>query len=176
MPDDYKRVQEALVDADAFSALYRENVRAVYHYLLSRTGSHQDAEDLTAQTFIAALETLHRFQRDSNFQAWLIGIARHKYLDEVHRQKRMVPLSEQTWEQQDWIEPEAQVMWQADVKRLAAALKNLASDRAEALQLRVYAGLSAREVGHMMGKSEGAINTLVYRAMQDLKKWMNRDE
>ncbi|MCI0712357.1 MAG: RNA polymerase sigma factor [Chloroflexi bacterium] len=169
---DYQRVQQARRDEDALAQLYRDHVKPVYHYLLSRTGDQQDAEDLTTQTFMAALENLHQFKKDASFAAWIMGIARHKLIDHLRRKTSTVNLDD-TKLQDDNLSPEEHVVHLLQTHELADLMGMLAPERAEALQLKVYGGLSTREVADRMGKSEGAVNNLVYRAIKDLRRWMN---
>lgn len=169
---DYKRVQQARRDEDAFSQLYRDHVKPVYHYLYSRTGNQQDAEDLTTQTFIAALENLHSFKRDASFAAWIMGIARHKFIDHLRKQTTVINLDNVVLQDDDTL-PEDHVVGLLQQHQLSDLMGMLTPDRAEALQLKVYGGLSTREVADRMGKTEGAVNNLVYRAIKNLRSWMN---
>ena len=77
-------VQAARSDREAFDALYRRYVDQVYRYCYSRVGHQADAEDLTDQTFLAALQRLPDYDGREEFAAWLFGIARHKCAD-YHR-------------------------------------------------------------------------------------------
>ena len=169
---DYQRVQQARRDEDAFADLYRDHVKPVYHYLLSRTGDQQDAEDLTTQTFMAALENLHQFKKDACFAAWIMGIARHKFIDYLRHQTANVNLDDAEL-QDDNLSPEEHVVRLLDCHELSALMSMLAPERAQALQLKVFDGLSTREIADRMGKSEGAVNNLVYRAIKDLRRRMN---
>jgi DNA-directed RNA polymerase specialized sigma24 family protein len=73
----------------AFDELYRRHLNRVYRYLLSQVGHIHDAQDLTAQTFIAALEGLTGrrvgYQPAGKFSLWLLGIARRKAADHFRR-------------------------------------------------------------------------------------------
>ncbi len=75
-------------DAAAFDALYRRYVTRVYRYCYSRTNNAQVAEDLTAQTFLAALEGIGRFRGDGSVAAWLFGIAANVCKGYYRYQKR----------------------------------------------------------------------------------------
>ncbi|HQE93025.1 MAG TPA: sigma factor [Anaerolineae bacterium] len=65
----------------AFAALYRRYLPRVYRYFYVRTGAVQPAEDLTSQTFMAALESLPRYRERGTFAAWLFAIASRRYAD-----------------------------------------------------------------------------------------------
>src|SRR5512133_2279387 len=73
--DEVNLAHEACANAEAFGELYRRHVTRVYRYHMAHTGNIKDAEDLTSQTFMAALEGIHSFHGSGSFAAWLLGIA-----------------------------------------------------------------------------------------------------
>src|SRR5512138_1447868 len=91
--DEPALVRAAQNDAQAFGALYDRYVQRVYRYCFYRTNHAPDAEDLTAQIFLAALEGLPRYRQDGHFAGWLFSIARKKVAD-FHRRTSHVPLDE----------------------------------------------------------------------------------
>jgi len=76
--DDARLAQQARADPEAFAELYRRHVRSVYRYHLAHTGDVRDAEDLTSQTFMAALEGIRSYRGTNPYITWLIGIAARK--------------------------------------------------------------------------------------------------
>ena len=76
--DDAGLAQQARTDPQAFAELYRRHVRSIYCYHLAHTGNIKDAEDLTSQTFMAALEGIRSFRGMAPYITWLIGIASRK--------------------------------------------------------------------------------------------------
>jgi RNA polymerase sigma-70 factor, ECF subfamily len=78
--DETDLVQQAMEDIEAFAELYRRNLTRVYRYHVAHTGNPKDAEDLTSQTFIAALEGIRTFRGTGSFAAWIMGIASRKRL------------------------------------------------------------------------------------------------
>jgi len=91
--DEVALVRAAQTDAEAFAVLYDRYVQRLYHYCHHRTNNARDAEDLTAQTFLAALEGFPRYRQDGHFAAWLFAIARNKVMD-YYRRAPNVPLEE----------------------------------------------------------------------------------
>ncbi len=80
--EEERLVAEARRDRGAFVQLYDRYLTPIYRYLLSRVGNRQDAEDLTSQVFLAALERFGQYQgRGKSFAAWLFTIARNKAID-----------------------------------------------------------------------------------------------
>ena len=76
--------------AGDFATIYRQYVTPVYRYLYLQVGNPHDAEDLTATTFSRALTTIHRYEEQGNFAAWLFSIARHTLRDYQRRQRPRV--------------------------------------------------------------------------------------
>ena len=76
--DDERLAWEARRSQDAFGELFRRHFQRVYRYHMSKTGCADEAEDLTSQTFMAALENIAADRADGSFAAWLLGIARRK--------------------------------------------------------------------------------------------------
>ncbi len=156
--------------------LYDRYADRVYRYALARLGSVPDAEDVTAQTFLAALEGYQRYAQRGSVAAWLFGIARHKIQDSYRQDRHWLPLENA----HDMPSPAAELDDAVDdelwLSKAVQAIGYLSSERAEALTLRIFGGLSAAEIGKMMGKSEDAVRMLVRRAVQDLQTQLHLSE
>jgi RNA polymerase sigma-70 factor (ECF subfamily) len=170
LPDDKTLARDALTDRDAFAQLYRRHADRVYRYLLVRLGDQHLAQDVTAQTFLAALERLATYRGEGEFLSWLLAIARHKAADALRSRMSTLPLEAAA----DVESPQAPVDQVVEARlrldEIAQALRSIAPERAEALALRVVGGLSAAEAGVVMGKSEAAVKMLVSRAIHDLRE------
>ncbi|MHB8819850.1 MAG: RNA polymerase sigma factor, partial [Bellilinea sp.] len=92
--DESDLVEAARKDLREFGVLYKRFVTPVFRYLYSRTGNLHEAEDITAQTFLIALETFERFRGDGHFSSWLFGIARNKVIDHYRQRKPVVPIED----------------------------------------------------------------------------------
>jgi RNA polymerase sigma-70 factor (ECF subfamily) len=168
--------QQARQNPDAFAELYRRHVDRVYGFHLARTGSPHDAQDLTAETFIAALQGLTRYRELGSFAAWLLGIARHKMVSHFRGRKPESPL-EDAFELPDPAPlPEALADRRIEMAQVSRALQKLVPERSEAILLCVFAGLTAREAGQVMGKSQAAVKMLVYRGLGDLRQSLTLDQ
>lgn len=157
-----------------FAQLYQHHVEQVYRFLFFRLGNQQDAQDVTAQTFLSAWESFASFRGQSSVATWLFVIARRRLVDYFRsrgftEQQRTQPL-ESVVELPDRINPPlVQVMQRLQVEQVVQALGQLSDERAEALSLRLFAGLSAREIAQVMNKSEAAVKMLVHRGLGELK-------
>jgi RNA polymerase sigma-70 factor, ECF subfamily len=152
-----------------FGQFYEQNVERIYRYLLARTGSVVEAEDLTAETFHAALEGYARC-RPGEGPTWLAGIARHKLIDSFRHKKNLGPLEWSAERTMDGPSVEDQVGRRLDMARVARALRVLPVERAEALALHYFAGLGMAEIGRILGRSEEAAKKLVQRGLAELKQ------
>ncbi|MBD6615714.1 sigma-70 family RNA polymerase sigma factor [Komarekiella sp. 'clone 1'] len=172
MKSDEELAQEAQHCSEAFAELYRRNLKAVYSYHLAKVGNIHDAQDLTAQTFLVAQEAISSFRGRGKFAAWLLGIARRKTADYFRRKRPTLPLEEASQVADGTISPDELVTRQLSLEQIAQALSLLTPERAEAVALQIFAGLSAAEVGQVMGKSEAAVKMLICRALKDLRKYL----
>jgi RNA polymerase sigma-70 factor (ECF subfamily) len=167
--DDVTLARRARADPHAFAELYRRYMEPIYRFHLIRTSNVQDAQDLTSQTFLAALESIESYRGQGSFAGWLFGIASHKVAD--HYRRRHVSASLEAIEEMTDPEPypEEVAATRLQLTQVARALATLAPDQAEALTLRLSGGLSALEVGRIMGRSEAAVKMLVHRGLRNLQ-------
>lgn len=170
---DLALVRMAAEDMSAFSTLYERYATQVYRYLLVRVGNVHDAQDLTSQTFMAAMKGLKSFHGQSPFGAWLLGIARNKAAD-MFRQRRPVSELDEAVETADsGDDMEEMIDQQMAVEKIARKLKTISPDRAEALSLRLFGGLEVNEIATIMKKQESAVRMLVFRGLRDLQAQLN---
>jgi DNA-directed RNA polymerase specialized sigma24 family protein len=90
--DEAALIQAAQQSASRFTPLYRKYALPVYRYFYSRLGSPAEAEDLTSQVFLEALESLPRFRRGSSFPVWLFTIVRRRAIDHYRRKRLNVSI------------------------------------------------------------------------------------
>src|SRR5690349_22881746 len=165
-------------DADAFAALYDRYVDLVYRYVYFRVGSHALAEDLTSETFLRALRRIADFTwQGRDFGAWLVTIARNLVTD--HFKSSRFRLEVTTGEMLDANEversPEDSVLESLSNAALLDAVRRLIPQQQECVTLRFLQGLSVAETARVMGKNEGAIKTLQYRAVRTLARLLPDD-
>ena len=166
---DVELARRAARNPDAFTELYHRYLPGIYRYHLARTGHVQEAEDLTAQTFLTALESISSFSGRGSLSSWLFGIASHKLADHCRRSRIELPL-EQAEDLQSTVPLPVEVAMQhLELARVARVLRLISPERAEALVLCLFGGLSMAEAAHTVGKSEAAVKMLVHRGLSDLQ-------
>jgi RNA polymerase sigma-70 factor, ECF subfamily len=154
---------------EAFAALYQRHLLKIYRYHLAQTGNVADAQDLTSQTFMAALEGIAGFRGAGSFVAWLMGIARRKCALFFRQRKPEVSLDVADDQPGSNFPAEQMVGERLQMEQIQRALHTLSPDRSEALALCLFGELSAAEAGRVLGKSEAAVKMLVFRGLRDLR-------
>jgi RNA polymerase sigma-70 factor (ECF subfamily) len=154
---------------EAFAVLYQRHIRKIYCYHLARTGNVADAQDLTSQTFMAALTGIAGFRGAGSFVAWLMGIAHNKCALFFRQRKPEVPLEAADDQLIPGMPTEQSVGERLKTEQLRRALNNLSPERAEAITLCLFGDLTSAEAGRVLGKSEAAVKMLVFRGLRDLR-------
>ena len=169
--DDASLAYEARTDPQAFAELYRRHVLSIYRYHLAHTGNVKDAEDLTSQTFIAALEGIRSFRGTGPYITWLIGIASRKraLFFRGRGNKPEIPLDAALHVPASSLPTDKAAAQRLQIDQLIGALRTISQDRAEAIILCFFSELSAAEAGLVLGKSEAAIRMLISRGLHDLR-------
>jgi len=168
--DERDLAQLATTDIEAFAELYRRHLTRVYRYHVAHVGNVKDAEDLTSQTFIAALEGVRSFRGSGSFAAWILGIASRKRLMFYRRSKPEVPLEDAIHYPSPGLPTDQAAAQRLQLESVSRALRKLSPERAEALILTYFGGLSQAEAGRVLNKSEAAVKMLISRGLQDLRE------
>jgi RNA polymerase sigma-70 factor (ECF subfamily) len=146
----------------ALLALYDQALPDVYGYLLRRCDSPTTAEDLTAETFLAAVAAVQKGTVERLTAAWLVGVARHKLVDHWRRRARdernLAAVADEVVEAED--------PWDAELDASVAhtVLASLGPHHRAALTLRYLDGLSVPEVAKLLGRTVHATEALLVRA------------
>lgn len=168
--DDIQLADMSRTDSNAFAELYQRHVTPIYRYHMAHTGNVKDAEDLTSQTFMAALESIHSFRGTGSFAAWIFGIAANKKAMFFRNLKPQVQLDEALQIPNSQLAPDQLANQRLKLESITRALKQLSTDRADALTLTFFGGLSNAEAARVMRKSEASIKMLISRGLQDLRE------
>jgi RNA polymerase sigma-70 factor (ECF subfamily) len=165
--DEIKLARDAVANVDAFAELYRLHVTRLYR---ARTGNVKDAEDLTSQTFMAALEGIRSFRGSGSFAAWVMGIASKKRLMHFRGSRPEVPLDAALHYPSLSLPTDKAATQRLELESVTRALKQISPDRAEAIILVYFGGLSNLETSRVLNKSEAAVKMLISRGLQDLRE------
>jgi RNA polymerase sigma-70 factor (ECF subfamily) len=169
VPDVIERAR--LGDRAAFAELYDAHVDAVYRYVLYRVREPSDAEDVTSDVFTRAFANIHRYRwQGKSFLAWLYTIARNAVTDRRRRARPTVDLDNAYGVAQDGPTAHDHAVRGEQVDALRGAVKHLTTEQQEVLLLRFVENMSSRQVAQALGKNEGAVRALQFRALGRLRK------
>lgn len=183
--DDSDRALVARVkagDATAFGTLHRRYYQKLYRFAYLRTGSREDAADIVSEAFCRALQRVanYEFRRSDSLYPWLHQIASNLIIDQARARPagRTLSLDAQLAEDLESFlnclvdeRPSAHEVLEAkEIHALVRdAIETLPADQAKAVHFRFVADLSIRDIAREMDRSEGAIKSLLHRALQGLR-------
>ena len=162
-------IEAAQSDPSRFAELYESNFHRVYAFVARRVSNRDEAQDVTAEVFHQALRNIGRFQwRGVPFAAWLLRIAANALADRWQRAARglEVPVDEAE------MENEAGRTETAEVERRAMLFQlvdRLPADQRLVIMRRFVDQKSIREIAQELGRSEGAVKQLQFRALETLR-------
>lgn len=156
----------------SMEVVYQQYARTVYRYLLGLTRDADLSEELTQETFYQAIRTSDRFDESCAVSTWLCAIAkrvlqthrrRHPVTEDVDARNLPVPSAEQA------------VLAEEDRVALLRCLHALPEPGREVVYLRLFGGLSFREIGAVLGRTENWARVTYYRAKEHLRKEVDAD-
>lgn len=160
------------LDPESFRAFYDDALPRVYGYFLHRCGgSVAVAEDLTQDTFLAAVAELKKDRQVRTPVAWIYGIARHKLLDHYRRQERSDRTTRAALEAEEEAQEHELVVDDTGEARERAivALGSVAATQRAALVLCYVDGFSVAEAAELLGRSVEAVESLLARGRQTFR-------
>jgi RNA polymerase sigma-70 factor, ECF subfamily len=165
--DEQLLVEAARRDPSRFAELYEQHVDRVYAYVLRRVGNRQEAEDITSQVFHQALEKIGSFEwRGAPFAAWLLRIAANATTDRWRERARehgnptKEPSEEFDFERAN------------ESARLFHLVRELPTEQRLVIEMRFAEEKSLKEIAETIGRTEGAVKQLQFRAIRFLRTRM----
>ncbi|MGD0200326.1 MAG: sigma-70 family RNA polymerase sigma factor [Bryobacteraceae bacterium] len=169
-------------DQDAFAALVRANDRGVLRLAMNLLRSPEDAYDVYQEAFLRVHKNLRSFRLDASFQTWLYRIVTNLCLDhlrkrKVRREESMVVETEEgvrdrvdaVIESREAGDPQRALLNRQLGARIQSVLAELTARERTVFQLRHYEGLRLRAIGQILGTSEEAAKTCLFRATQKMR-------
>jgi len=170
-----ERVQAG--EAEAFGLIYDRYLDTVFRFIYFRVGNRQLAEDLTGDTFLRALKRIGSFTwQGRDLGAWLVTIARNLVADHFKSGRYRLEITTGDVLDADQEDrgpegtPERAVVDHITNVTLLTAVKQLNPEQQECIVLRFLHGFSVAQTAYAMGKNEGAIKALQYRAVRALAR------
>ena len=162
------------LDHGAWDRLYQLTYPQVFRYVSSKVHGVADAEDITEEVFLGALQTVGNLRAtdESGFLGWLFQIARFKIADHLRRQYRRPtdPLDPELEIRDHAPTPEEEALRGEERDVVRTALAELTSEQQEVIVMKFSLGFDNARVAAILGKSPGAINQLQHRAIGALRR------
>ncbi|MBN1258983.1 sigma-70 family RNA polymerase sigma factor [Candidatus Peregrinibacteria bacterium] len=156
-------------DTEAFGHIYDALVKPIYRYIYYRVDP-EIAEDLTEETFLKIWQNLKKYKKGSHpFSSWVFRIAHNLVCDYYRKHQPIDEMNENTPDPHDHLNPVKSMSVKLDGIRLRKALKKLPENYQQVIILKYINGLENPEIATAVGKSEGAIRTLQFRALAQLR-------
>ena len=165
-------------DHAAFGEIVRRYQNAVFNLCYRMLGDYHEAEDAAQETFLRAFRHFHRFDTRRRFSTWLLSIASHYCIDRLRRRRvTFVSLDAPDVQRHRGhrVHPEEFLLQKEVADRVQAMLGQLTPDDRLVLILHYYYDMSYREIGEIMGLSEGAVKTRAHRARRALGKLLRSE-
>ena len=174
-----KWIAQAKRDPEAFEHLFKKYYQPIYNYVLRRLYNQTAAKDVTANTFVKALENLNKFQwRGVLFSSWLYRIATNEVNQYFRKNKRVVALSDEheatlksdITSDAEVINSESEMAKNIRSKQLHLALSTLKAKYQTVITLRYFEELSLKQISEILDLPENTVKTHIRRGLEQLKK------
>lgn len=155
--------------------VYQRHAQTVYKFLLAQCHDPDLAEELTQETFYQAVRSVGCFDGSCKVSVWLCQIAKHLWYQHLRKRKREVPMPEDPPEAPG-PSAEAGLLEKEGQMSLLRQVHGLPEQQREVVYLRAFGGLSFREIGDVMGKTENWARVTFYRSKEKLRNGGTSDE
>jgi RNA polymerase sigma-70 factor, ECF subfamily len=175
-PDDEELVSSARSgDREAFGRLVHRHHGVVFRYLLARVRDEDRAADLTQETFLKALRSIDSFRGEASFRTWLLSIARNEargsFRKEGLRGERALEEAAHVPDRKPG--PDQEAANELELGRVRELMLRLPEKQRLSVWLRVFDGLSFREVAEATGSTEGGARVNYFHGIRRLREWLD---
>jgi RNA polymerase sigma-70 factor (ECF subfamily) len=165
-----KQLDEQRDKESRLAGLYDEYFDKIAHYIYARIGDSNEAEDLAGEVFLRALESLKSYEeRGIPMQAWLFRIAHNASVDYLRKKGKVASVPIEGVTVVDGEDPAAVAEHKIEMEKVREAMRKLTPEQREVVQLRFFGGLSSKEVGTILKKSDGAVREMQRAAVEKLR-------
>jgi len=175
MIDGEKNIIERAIqgESSAFGHLYDHYMPMIYRFILLKVGRREEAEDLTHQVFLSALQNISGYKDMGHpFSSWLYRIARNSIIDASRTRKDSVSFYDLDMEPKIESAIEKTLDLKSELGSVMKAVQSLGEEQQDVVIMKFIEGFSNKEIAEALDKNEGAIRTIQHRAIEKLKKFL----
>lgn len=176
---EYRWIQESQKDPEAFRHLFNKYYNTIFNYVLRRTCNSSSAQDITANTFLKALDNIKKFKwKGISFSAWLYRIATNEIYQYHRKTKRTVTLSPEhianirgdSSSESALLETEEAIVKNKQFQRIHSAISSLEPKYQTVITLRYFENFTIREIADILKMSANTVKTHIRRGIIQLKE------
>ncbi|HEV2473785.1 MAG TPA: sigma-70 family RNA polymerase sigma factor [Chthonomonadales bacterium] len=177
--DEKASIERCLLnDSDAWNELIKRYESTLYRFAYSLCHNYEEAGDIVGQVLVSLYQNLHTFRKEGSFSSWLLSIARHSFLDQCVRGRRMTLLSLDEADENGKAareapdpapSPELTFISEETARQLARAVRNLPGYQRVVLHMYYARGMSYMDIAEETGLSIGTVKSRLNRARTMLK-------
>ena len=165
-----KKIDEQREKENRLTSLYDEYFDKIARYIYVHIGDRNEAENLAGEVFLKALESLKSYkERGIPMQAWLFRIAHNLVVDHLRKITKYKTIPIDTVQIESGENPATIVEKKIKMEKINEAMQKLTPGQREVVQLRFFGGLSSKEAGAMLKKSDGAVREMQRAAIEKLR-------
>ena len=156
---------------ETLASLYEEYYDKIARYIFVRLGDQAEAEDLSSEVFLKALRSLDSYkERGIAMRAWLFKIAHNLVIDHFRKAAKYKTVPIDTVQIAAGEDPLQTAETNIEIEKVTRAMEQLTREQREVLELRFFGGLTSKETGGILKKSDGAVREMQHAAIEKLRK------
>jgi RNA polymerase sigma-70 factor (ECF subfamily) len=168
-------------DPKVFNDIVRTFTKRVYMLAKELTQDHDAAEDLTQEVFIRVYRSMNTFRGDSKLSTWIYRVTMNAFINTTRTRQYEVSKTSAEFDDEmqntdgityDVSDPERVLSQKVIDEHIQEALKKLSPSQRTVFILRHYHDLPLKEIAEQMGNTEGTVKVLLFRATQNLQKYL----
>jgi len=149
--------------------IYKNYFKYVYLYIYNLSGNKHIAEDITSETFMKAINSIDSFQGDCDIGVWLCQIAKNTYYSYLRKNKKLVSMDLAINKESD-LDIEKEICISEEARKINEIIYSLKEPYKEVFMLRVFGGMSFKEIASLFGKSNNWACVTYHRAKNKIKE------
>ncbi|MFC1540834.1 RNA polymerase sigma factor [Candidatus Latescibacterota bacterium] len=156
-------------DVEKLGLLFEKHNKHLYNFFLRQTGKGQESEDLTQEVFFRMLKYRHTYKDEGDFMVWMFKIAYNARNDYYKKHRRFNNIDDEieTLASNDPL-PDKVTEQKSEIEFLEKALNSLPQEKKELILMSRYENINYKDIGNILGCTEGTVKVRMYRAMKEL--------